>query len=142
MQVQCIRKVTCTQATVCRFGWQYRNCRYSVLLLCDISLYSAVNQQLICNTGKVLNCLNQFYLVWFFRLRNVFFLLNTSFEKAIDAPIQGRNNMLKNSQKHLYLIAAKCAVYCDRPRTLSKLNTAMTVHKKHLTSRSTKSVCK
>jgi hypothetical protein len=33
-----------------------------VLLLCDISLYSAVKQQLKYNTGKVFNCLNQFLL--------------------------------------------------------------------------------
>jgi hypothetical protein len=33
-----------------------------VLLLCDIALYSAVKQRLKCNTGKVLNCLNQFLL--------------------------------------------------------------------------------
>jgi hypothetical protein len=28
-----------------------------------------------------------FYSLWFFQLRNMFFLLNTSFEKAIDTPI-------------------------------------------------------
>jgi hypothetical protein len=33
------------------------------------------------------------------------FLLNTSFEKAIDIPYYCRSNLLKNSQKHLYLIA-------------------------------------
>jgi transposase len=30
----------------------------------------------------------------------VFFLLNTSFEKAIDTPIHSRSNLLKNSLKH------------------------------------------
>jgi hypothetical protein len=28
-----------------------------------------------------------FYSLWFFQLRNVFFLLNMSFEKAVDTPI-------------------------------------------------------
>ena len=35
---------------------------WSVLLLCNISLYSAVKQWLKCNTGKVFNCLDQFLL--------------------------------------------------------------------------------
>jgi hypothetical protein len=42
--------------------------------------------------------------------------------------------LLKNSQKHKYLIAMqvvdlwrKSAVYCDRPRTLNELKTAITV---------------
>jgi hypothetical protein len=30
----------------------------------------------------------------------VFFLLNMSFEKAVDTPIKCRSNLLKNSQKH------------------------------------------
>jgi hypothetical protein len=51
------------------------------------SLYSVVKQRLKCNTGKVCNCLIQFYSLYFFQLRNVFFLLNTSFEKAIDTPV-------------------------------------------------------
>ena len=33
-----------------------------MLLLCDISLYSAAKEWLKCNTGKVFNCLNQFLL--------------------------------------------------------------------------------
>jgi hypothetical protein len=32
------------------------------VLLCDVSLYSAVKQRLKCNTGKVFNCLNRFLL--------------------------------------------------------------------------------
>jgi hypothetical protein len=32
-------------------------------------------------------------------------LLNTAFEKAIDTLIYCRSKLLKNSQKHLYLIA-------------------------------------
>ena len=56
-------KSLCTSATVRRFVCQYRSCHWSVLiLLCDISLYSAVKQWLKCNTGKVFNCLDQFLL--------------------------------------------------------------------------------
>ena len=33
-----------------------------LILLCDISLCSAVKQRLKCNTGKVFNCLHQFLL--------------------------------------------------------------------------------
>jgi hypothetical protein len=45
-------------AVVC----QYRSCRWSVLLLCDNSLYSVVEQRLKCNTGEVFNCLIRFLL--------------------------------------------------------------------------------
>jgi hypothetical protein len=31
-------------------------------LLCDVSLYSVVEQRLKCNTGEVFNCLIQFLL--------------------------------------------------------------------------------
>jgi len=69
-----------------------------------------------------------FYLLWFFQLRDVFFLLNMSFEKARDTSIQCRSNLLKTSQKHLYLIAAKSAVYLDRPRKLNEFKTAVIVY--------------
>ena len=58
-----------------------------MLLLCDISLYSAVKQLVKCNTGKVFNCLNQFLLTVVLSIEERVFLLNTSFEKAIDTPI-------------------------------------------------------
>jgi hypothetical protein len=56
--------------------------------VCFVSLYSVLKKMLKCSTGKVCNCLIQFLPIFqFFQMRNVFFLLNTSFERAIDTPI-------------------------------------------------------
>jgi hypothetical protein len=50
-----------------------------------VSLCSVVKQRFKCNTGKVCNCLVLFNHYGFFKLRNVFFLLNTFFEKATES---------------------------------------------------------
>jgi hypothetical protein len=53
-----------------------------------VSQSSVVKQQMKCNTGKVCNCLIQCLLtVVVSNEECVFFLLNTSFEKATDKPI-------------------------------------------------------
>jgi hypothetical protein len=50
-----------------------------LLLLCDISLYSAVQQRLKWNTGKVFNCLNQFLLTLFLSIEERVFLVEYVF---------------------------------------------------------------
>jgi len=53
-----------------------------VLLLCDISLYSAVKQRLKCNTGKVFNCANQFLLTTVLSIGERVFLLEYVFREG------------------------------------------------------------
>jgi len=61
---------------------------WSVLLLCNISLYSAVKQRLKCNTGKVFNCLNQFVLTAVLSIEErVFLVYLLPSQKTIDTPI-------------------------------------------------------
>ena len=52
------------------------------MLLCDISLYSAVKQRLKCNTGKVLNCLNQFLLTTVLSIEERVFLVEYVFREG------------------------------------------------------------
>jgi hypothetical protein len=56
----------------------------------------------------------------------VFFLLNTSFEKAIDGP-SARRILLRQTFFYLWG-AAKSAVYRDRPRKLNYLKIAVTAY--------------
>jgi hypothetical protein len=49
-----------------------------VILLCDISLYSAAKQRLKWNPDKVFNCLNQLLLTTVLSIEERVFLLNTS----------------------------------------------------------------
>jgi hypothetical protein len=78
-ELQCVRKV----AVHLDSGTEIWLSVLKLSLKCAVvSLYSVVKQRLMCNTGKVCNCFSS-YLIWFFQLRNVFFLLNTSFEKLI-----------------------------------------------------------
>jgi hypothetical protein len=66
VKLQCVRKVAVRlgYGTLQRAGYAVAclcwSCRWSVLLLCDISLYSVVEQRLKCNTGEVINCWIQF----------------------------------------------------------------------------------
>ena len=61
---------------------------WSVLLLCNISLYSAVKQRLKCNTGKVFNFLNQFVLTAVLSIEErVFLVYLLPSQKTIDTPI-------------------------------------------------------
>jgi hypothetical protein len=53
-----------------------------VLLLCDISLYSAVKQRLKWNTGKVFNCLNQFLLTVVLSIAECVFLVEYVFRES------------------------------------------------------------
>jgi hypothetical protein len=53
-----------------------------VLLLCGISLYSAVKQRLKCNTGKVFNCLNQFLLTVVLSIEERVFLVEYVFREG------------------------------------------------------------
>jgi hypothetical protein len=75
-------KSLCTWATVRRFGCQYQSCHGSVLLLRDISLFSAVKQRLKCNTGKVFNCLNQFLLTVVLSIEERVFLVEYVFREG------------------------------------------------------------
>jgi len=101
-----------------------------VLLLCDISLYSAVKQRLKYNTGKLFNCLNQFLLTVVLSIEERVFLFEYVFregnrytdlvqeqcaEKFPETAVPHRN-------------AAKSAVCRDRPRTFNELKTAVTVY--------------
>jgi hypothetical protein len=58
-----------------------------VALRSIVSLYSVVKQVLKCNTDKVCNFLIQCLLTIVLSIEERVFLLNTSFEKAIDTPI-------------------------------------------------------
>jgi hypothetical protein len=53
----------------------------------------------VCCCCVTLHCIQSLksgvYSLWFFQLRKVFFLLNTSFEKAKGTPISHRSNLLK-----------------------------------------------
>ena len=61
---------------------------WSVLLLCNISLYSAGKQWLKCNTGKVFSCLNQFELTAVLSIEErVFLVYLLPSQKTIDTPI-------------------------------------------------------
>jgi hypothetical protein len=53
-----------------------------VLLLCDVSLYSAVKQWLKCNTGKVFNCLHQFLLTVVLSIEERVFLVEYVFREG------------------------------------------------------------
>jgi hypothetical protein len=53
-----------------------------VLLLCDISLYSAVKQLLKCNTGKLFNCVNQFLLTMVLSIEERVFLVEYVFREG------------------------------------------------------------
>jgi hypothetical protein len=54
------------------------------------------------------------------------FLLNTSFEKAVDDPL-ARRILLHQTFPHLWG-AANSPMYRDRPRTLNELKTAITAY--------------
>ena len=61
---------------------------WSVLLSCNISLYSAGKQRLKCNTGKVFNFLNQFVLTAVLSIEErVFLVYLLPSQKTIDTPI-------------------------------------------------------
>ena len=101
-----------------------------MLLLCDISLYSAVKQWLKCNTGKVFNCLNQLLLTVVLSVEDDSMkLLNEIFgERVISRNLwPPRSPDLTPPHFHLWG-AEKSAVYCDRPSTLNELITAITVY--------------
>jgi len=85
-----------------------------VLLLCDISLYSAVKQWLKCNTGKVFNCLNQFLLTMVLSIEERVFLVEYVFrvdnryadlvqeqfaEKFPETPVPHRNAVRRLIEK-------------------------------------------
>jgi hypothetical protein len=53
-----------------------------VLLLCDISRYSAVKQRLKRNTGKAFNCLNQFLLTLVLSIEERVFLVEYVFREG------------------------------------------------------------
>jgi len=53
-----------------------------VLLLCDISLHSAVKEQLKCNTGKLFNFLNQFLLTAVLSIEERVFLVEYVFREG------------------------------------------------------------
>jgi len=53
-----------------------------VLLLRDISLYSAVKQRLKCNTGKVFNCSNQFLFTMVLSIEERVFLVEYAFREG------------------------------------------------------------
>jgi hypothetical protein len=53
-----------------------------VLLLCDISLYSAVKQRLKCNTGTVFDCLNQFLLTVVLSIEERVFIVQYVFREG------------------------------------------------------------
>jgi hypothetical protein len=61
---------------------QYRSCRWSVLLLRDISLYSVVDHRLKCNTGEVFNCLIQFLLTMVLSIEERVFLVQHVFREG------------------------------------------------------------
>jgi hypothetical protein len=77
-----------------------------VLLLCDISLYTVVEQRLNCNTGELFNCLIQFLLTTVFSIEEHVFLVEHVFgggnrytdlvqqqftEKLPETPVPDRN---------------------------------------------------
>jgi hypothetical protein len=75
--IQCLRKV----AVHLGYGTQIWLSVSKLPLKCAVvSLYSAVKQRLKCNTGKVCNFLLQFYSLWFFQLRNVFYKCTATFQ--------------------------------------------------------------
>jgi hypothetical protein len=53
-----------------------------VLLLCDISLYSVVEQRLKCNTGEVFNCLIQFLVTVVLSIEERLFLVEHVFREG------------------------------------------------------------
>ena len=53
-----------------------------MLLLSDISQYSAVKQRLKCSTGKVFNCLNQFLLTVVLSTEERIFLVEYVFQEG------------------------------------------------------------
>jgi hypothetical protein len=53
-----------------------------VLLLCDISLYSVVEQRFKCNTGEVFNCLIQFLLTMVLTIGERVFLVEHAFREG------------------------------------------------------------
>jgi hypothetical protein len=57
-----------------------------VLLLCDISLYSVVEQRLKCNIGEVFNCLIQFLLTMVLSIEERVSLVEHVFREGIDTP--------------------------------------------------------
>jgi hypothetical protein len=52
------------------------------VLLCDISLYSAVKQRLKCNTVKLFNCLNQFLLTVVLSIEERVFIVEHVFREG------------------------------------------------------------
>jgi hypothetical protein len=52
------------------------------VLLCDVSLYSAVKQRLKCNTGKVFNYLNRFLLAVVLPIEDRVFLVEYVFREG------------------------------------------------------------
>jgi hypothetical protein len=84
------------------------------VLLCEISLYSAVKQRLKCNTGTVFNCLNQFLLTAVLSVEERVFLVEYVFregnrytdlvqeqfaEKFSETPIPHRNAFRRLTEK-------------------------------------------
>jgi hypothetical protein len=53
-----------------------------VLVLCDISLYSIVEQRLKCNAGEVCNCLIQFLLTMVLSIEEHVFLVELVFQEG------------------------------------------------------------
>jgi hypothetical protein len=91
-------------------------------------VYSAVKQWLKCNPGKAFNCLNEILLTVILSIKKRVFLVEYVFGEGNRYTDLVQETMLKNSQKHLYLIAAKSADYLDRPHTLNELKNAITVY--------------
>lgn len=56
-------------------------------MLCDVSLYSAVEQRSKSNTGEVFNCLIQFLFTVVLSIEERVFHVEHVFQEAIDTPI-------------------------------------------------------
>jgi hypothetical protein len=75
-----------------------------VLLLSDISLYLIVEQWLKCSTSEMFNCLIQFLLTVILSIKECVFLVERVFREGNRYTNLVQEQLLKNSQKHLYLI--------------------------------------
>jgi hypothetical protein len=69
-----------------------------------VSLYSAVEQRLKCDTGKVCNCLIQYLLIMVLSIQKHVFLVEYIFQEGNRYTDLVQEQFAENSQKHLYLI--------------------------------------
>jgi hypothetical protein len=95
-----------------------------------VSLYSAVKQQLKCNTGKLFNCLTRVLLTVVLSTDERVFLVEYVFREG-----NSYTNLVQKQFVEKFtetLLPHLNAVYRDGPRMLNELKTAMTAYTRNI----------